>query len=348
MIERDSVPDRRTGELSLLDLASLVIEQRRLVAVLVTLGIALGLAAALIPPRSYSTRISFVPEEGEGARSGLAAAASQLGLQLGTSGQSWGPPLFIELLQSSALLESVLLDSIELQEGGAPVPVLDLLEIPDGDPDRRVDLGVRALRKMTNAREVRHSGIVELTVRSRSPDLSYRLGERLLTRLQEFHQDRRRTYAGAERQFAEEQLVAAGAALASAETSLRQFLDRNRSYRNSPTLVFEHDRLMREVSLRQVLYTSLAQNVDHARMREVRNTPLISVLETPQRPALPEPRGLAVKVVLGALAGLLLGAAAAVIRQLRRGANAGVNPTPDRALRATRISVRQPVSPSAE
>jgi uncharacterized protein involved in exopolysaccharide biosynthesis len=352
MNEHDGAPDRSRGsELSLLDLAGIVWADRLLVAVFVAAGVALGAAAALIPPRSYLTRVSFVPEEGESARSGLAIAASQLGLQLGSGGQTWGPPLFIELLQSSTLLEAVALDSITIAQGAGPavrVAVMDALEIEEPVTERRRELAVRKLRKMVAVREVRHTGIVEFSVKSPSPEMSHQLGDRLLTTLQEFHHDRRRTYAGAEREFAEQQLASAAAALMSAELALRQFLERNRVYTSSPTLMFEHDRLMRDVSLRQMLYTSLAQNLDQARMREVRNTPIISVLETPQRATLPERRGLGVKGVAGLLAGLLLGAAVAVVRQLTRAEEARSPAEADRMLRARRFAVRRAVAPSPE
>jgi hypothetical protein len=52
------------------------------------------------------------------------------------------------------------------------------------------------------------------------------------------------------------------------------------------------------------VFTSLAEAYEQARVEEVRNTPVLTVVDPPEVPALPEPRWIAVK----ALAGLLLGA----------------------------------------
>jgi uncharacterized protein involved in exopolysaccharide biosynthesis len=74
----------------------------------------------------------------------------------------------------------------------------------------------------------------------------------------------------------------------------------------SPDLSAEHGRLMREVSMRQSMFMSLAQAYAQARMESIRNTPVITIVERPSVPAKPNPRGTVMWAVLGTLLGGVL------------------------------------------
>ena len=115
-------------------------------------------------------------------------------------------------------------------------------------------------------------------------------------------------------------------ALREAEDRLQEFLQRNRMGVGSSEIAFQRDRLQRELGLRQQLYTTLAQNRAEARSREVRDTPVITVLEEPRLPVVPESRRVALKTVLGGLMGGLLGLLIAFLSQ----GLAGARRTPDK------------------
>ena len=87
--------------------------------------------------------------------------------------------------------------------------------------------------------------------------------------------------------------------LAFAEDSLKAFMFENRQFSNSPQLVFEEDRLQRQVSMRQDLVSAIAQAYEQARIEEVRNLPVITVIDHPEPPALADPRGRLMMLVLG-------------------------------------------------
>ncbi len=103
--------------------------------------------------------------------------------------------------------------------------------------------------------------------------------------------------------------------MAIAEDSLKAFLVENRQFANSPQLAFEHDRLQRQVVMRQELVTAMAQAYEQARIDEVRNLPVITVIDQPEPPALPDPRGRLLKLLLGVILGLMAGVALAFIRE---------------------------------
>ena len=118
-----------------------------------------------------------------------------------------------------------------------------------------------------------------------------------------------------QRKFIEQRLDESRAALAQAEDNLRSFRELNRQYAMSPKLNLENDRLNREVVMRQGLYTSLSAEYDKARIEEVRDMPVISIVEPPEMPTSPDVTYGLRDTLLGAIAGMLVGIVLAFIRE---------------------------------
>ena len=68
--------------------------------------------------------------------------------------------------------------------------------------------------------------------------------------------------------------------------------------------------------MRQELVTAMAQAYEQARIDEVRNASILTVIDQPEPPALPDPRGRLLKLVLGLTFGLMVGFGLAFIREL--------------------------------
>jgi uncharacterized protein involved in exopolysaccharide biosynthesis len=98
-------------------------------------------------------------------------------------------------------------------------------------------------------------------------------------------------------------------------------MQRNRDYRNSPELSFQQDRLSRAVSMEQQVYNSLAEAYEQAKLEEVRDTPVLTVVEAPMPPVRPDSRG----VIKKGLAGLLVGGVIGVLMAFLREAAARLN-----------------------
>ena len=96
--------------------------------------------------------------------------------------------------------------------------------------------------------------------------------------------------------------------------------------------------------MRQQLYTSLAQAYAQARIEAVRDNPSVVVLESPEAPADPQPRGLLKSVVLALMAGLFLGVLLAFLRERVFSEPRSCIP---RKTRSTPLCARQPRATSA-
>lgn len=304
-----------TDEISLLALGNILLRKRRVIAVLVLVGVLLGLAAALLSRPKYRSSATFIPQESEGTASALAMAASQFGIRVPTSGSSgWSPAVYVELLHSRALLEPIALDTVILTEqANRRVAMIDLLDVDERTPSETLDAAIRVLERQISAAEVKSLGAVKVTVTTKWPSVSRAIADSLVTGVNRFNLETRKTQAAAERQFVEVQVADAEDALRQAEDRLQAHLQRNRSIGASPELTFERDRLQRAVMLRQELHTSWLKSREDARIREVRDTPVITVIETPRTPVVPQSRKVALKAGLGFVGGALIGIFAAFL-----------------------------------
>lgn len=276
----------------------------------------LALLVAFLLPRKYSAIASFVPQRSELARSGLASIAAQFGVNLpmGDAGES--PAFYAQLLQSRTLLRFVVNQRYPVPKTTADSATLvDLWRVKGDTPGIREEKAIERLSKVLSVRPDNELNLVSFTVRTRDARLSAALAGTLVDELNRFNVERRQSRAASERKFTEQRSADAREELRNAESSLETFLERNRRYTDSPALVATYNRLQRELGFRQQVYTSLAQAHERARIEEVQDTPVITVVESPVEPARPDPRGILRFASVGLLFGILLGLGAALIEE---------------------------------
>ncbi len=202
------------------------------------------------------------------------------------------------------------------------ISILDVLEIPESAPGRRVEKAVKRLRRITGVSVQKATGLVEVSVLTRWPTVSAEIATRLLDGVNDFNVRSAQLQASAERSFIEERLSVAQRDLRAAEDRLEAFLRANRQFEGAPALAFQRDRLQRSVVLQQEVFTTLTKSHEEVRMREVRATPVITVVDAPEVPVLPESRQGLAMLLIGCMLFGALGSLKILEGQRRRqGAN---------------------------
>jgi uncharacterized protein involved in exopolysaccharide biosynthesis len=196
------------------------------------------------------------------------------------------------------------------------VPLAAFLKIEDEDPAAVLESTIKTLRSevITTSVAAHTSGVITVSARTRSPEVSLEIAQKLLVGLNQFNVSTRRSQAAEERRFTEGRLEATKASLRAAEDALQRFLQGNRQYQGSPELVFQQERLQREVTLQQQIVISLSQQYEDARIREVRDTPVITVIEQPTLPVFSDPKGRALLVIVTTFVSFFLGVAITITR----------------------------------
>lgn len=253
--------------------------------------LAFVLAAAYISTRdqSYVAESRFLPAKAAELGSSSGGFVSQLSRLVGGSSGGSDGMFYRFLVPSSAFLREAARSEYEftrVTESGETERVQGTLaEIHGRNPatetsNVRASLGI--LKSMVSAELEPGTGFVRVSVQSRWPELAVAVNERLLELVNQFNVDQRQLQAAEEREFVETRLAQARAEQREAEAELVSFLERNQQYQQSPRLQYEAMRLESQVELKRALHSSLAQSYEQARISEVRNTPVVTVVERPE------------------------------------------------------------------
>jgi uncharacterized protein involved in exopolysaccharide biosynthesis len=312
----DTATERLDG-LSLLEIAGAAMSYRRLI---VGAGLSLALLLAvwvLVRPRTYTSAASFTPQASRSQLAGLGGLAAQFGVMVPTADNNQSPQFYADLLESRTILEplTALIIEFRAQDGPRRGTYADFARITGADTLLRREAAVISLRNAITVDVAPRTGIVRLEVRTRYPQLSAILADSALHLLNRFNVETRRSQAAAQRSFLEQRIATVSQELREAEEAVAEFGRRNRGdLMQSPSLATQQERLARAVTLRTQVHGTLAQALEQAKLDEIRDTPLITVIETPRVPARPDPRGLIVSTLVGFLVGSFLGLGMALVR----------------------------------
>ena len=304
MVERSW---RGDDEISLFAVGTVLLRNRCEIARWMLVAGILTATVVFLKPAKYVASASFIPQGTDVSRAGLASLAGQFGFALPATNQSLSPDFYAKLSRSPVLLKPIARDTITVDEmGHRRIPFQELFDIQGVSPAQREEKGAHLLSGMISTTVDKTTGIVEISVSTRWPSVSLAIARALVDGVNDFNQRTREGQAAAERKFVEGRSVVARAELRAAEDRLQGFLSNNRDFSRSPELAFEHDRLQREVMLQQQVFTSLVQSLEDVRIREVRDTPVITIIEPPSVATVPASRRRAALVLFGLVLGELL------------------------------------------
>jgi uncharacterized protein involved in exopolysaccharide biosynthesis len=309
----DAAPRRPLG----VQMAAAILNHRWLVLAAAVLVVMVAVLPPLVQAREYRVSSSFMPQARRSAPN-MSGLAAQLGIELATADAQQSPQFYVELLRSRELLRAVVTsgpsEDFVLRRRGLLANVLPATE--PATSEQRMELAIRQLRDQMSVTASPKTGIVAFAVTDTDSERAARIANRVLEQINTFNLERRQSQARSERVFTQERLADAAAQLRRAENLLQQFHADNRAWQTSARLMMQQERLTREVAARQQVYSQLSSSYEQARIEEVRDTPVVTVIEPPRVPAYPEGRGLAFRGLLGLIVGTLIGVVLALARDI--------------------------------
>ena len=292
-----------------------LLKHRRLVIGVPILITALAIAFVIPRPRFFEAHAAFIasePQSMSGSLASLGSIASQLGVPglsaIAGNTATGSAQFYGDLLTSNALAHDIITTTFDASNpgdyGGKPFKGT-LVDYYDIDAKTLADKEVGVMRLfakgMLTVTVDRPTGVVRFTVRTKNRQLSGLIARRLLDLINDFNLRRRQTQAGAEREFDLKRTAAALDSLRSAEASLAEFRTTNIDFSRSPRLATREAELQRRVTLAQQTYSTIAQRYEIANIEAVRNTPVVTVIDSPEGLVESRPRH-TVAIVLGAFA----------------------------------------------
>jgi uncharacterized protein involved in exopolysaccharide biosynthesis len=274
------------------------------------------LGSLLLPPK-YTTTVSFSPVTTQASAGTLVGLASQFGVALPGQDATASPEFFADLVHGPEILQRLATKSYKAVVNQDTVlgTLVDFYSIDEGDNGRTLAAAIDKLGDdILRVRAKRTTGVVSITVTTKWPDLSREIGEELVRLVEAYNLKSHQARADAEYRFMSQRLDTTELELRSAENRLQAFLQSNREFRSDPRLLFEYDRLSRDVSMRQSVFTTLMQNAENARIEAVRNTPSLALVQPPAQPLRSDPLQLPLRVVVTLMFAMIVTVAIVLVR----------------------------------
>ena len=140
------------------------------------------------------------------------------------------------------------------------------------------------MNKRIRVSKTRFSPLINIEIDAFHADLAANMIDRLIKISNEMQGNIKTRQMGQKRQFIEERIEEVKIALASAESRLQSFQERNRRPNTSPSLLLEESRLSRDVTLQNNLYLTLKTQYEEAKIEEVERTPMVETVDAPIPP----------------------------------------------------------------
>lgn len=296
-------------EYDLLEYARICLHRRRIVYWTVAACVVVALAVALLMEPVYRSEAKILPTESdvEGPGLSLAAAASRFGLAM-PSTSSRLSSLYPQILSSHTIITRVLAREFDSRRLRGRASLYEILDIPGRSPSEREVWGrMRMLDDVLNVDQSIETGVTTLKVSTPEAKLSAAVAAAFIEELEHFLRELRHEEGSRDREFIEARMQEERDEVAAVEKELLDFRERNKKIDNSPKLLLEQERLLRQLRIQEEVFVELRRQLEIAQIEEVKSTPPVQVLDPPVAPIFRERPKRALILVVGAFGGLLLG-----------------------------------------
>lgn len=289
----------------------LVARWRLLVVIPIVCGVIAGIITFFIPPQftSTTTFVSAGQRDLTASLGSFANVASQLGVGIPTN-PTTSPQFYGDVLRSREIVGEVLASRMpdpRSDHSSDSVALTELYAKKKGSPAIRLDDAVTRLLRASSVSVNPRTSIIELHVSSRYPTTAAFTARRFVAALNRFNLETRQSEAHRRRQFVGDRLKEAQDSLARAERAQQDFLLSNRGdLRGAPTLEAQYERYQRQIQTYQDLYSNFRREFETARVDEVNDTPILTVIDTAAVPIKRSSPHVTLTVIAGAMLGLLL------------------------------------------
>jgi len=279
--------ERHAPSPTLFGLSACLLARWRLVLVGPLLLAGVAAAVSMVLPVRFSATTMFYPETRMPSNlpASLAGIASQFGVSLGSAQSQQGTDFYVQLLSARWLLTRLLETRFAADSTGQDsLELLAQLKIRGRTRAQALDKGVKRLRNLMEVSIDRKTGVAAVTVQAPRPDLATGVAAECLRLLDYYNLQTRRSQAKERRRFVDGRVAEVNGVLTALEDTLRRFYETNREWQTTPRLRFEEQRLNRRVQVQQQLLISLMEDLESAKIAEVNDVPVITVVDPPVPP----------------------------------------------------------------
>lgn len=257
---------------------------RRLLAGSTVIAGVLAAAIALALPDQYTARATILPDaQSNVSAAGLSQLAASFGFAVGRVGNGL-TELYPTMLTSDRILAPVMYQRLQTRSGNLQ-SLVQFWELDKVDSARAYERALRRFRDKTlTVGADRRTLVVSIRVTLRDPSFAANVANAMVAQMDSFVRQFQRALAADRVRWIETRLTQVLADLERSEKTLKDFRVRNRLIASSPQLQLQEQQLMRDVETNSTIYVELKRQLEIAKIDEVKNIPVIQVLDYARRP----------------------------------------------------------------
>jgi uncharacterized protein involved in exopolysaccharide biosynthesis len=289
-------------------LLAVIWTERKFIGIVTVCITAAAIIISLLLTESFKSTAVILPDTDKSKLStlgGLSDLASMAGV---STGDVSIVKLYPTIIKSESVLKNVLYKKYQSKEFADSVDLIQLWKIQAKTPELSYETGLKTLQDGLIVSSDIKLNVVTLEISTEEPQLSADILNTVIAELDKFIRTKKKTNASEQRKWIEGRLAEVKNDLETSENRLKDFRMSNRIVATSPQLLLEQERLLREVQINTTLYTELKKQYELIKIEEIKNIPLISVLDY-ARPAAKKDKPKRSIIVLTSLLFSLLGSA---------------------------------------
>jgi uncharacterized protein involved in exopolysaccharide biosynthesis len=263
-------------------LTPLLEKRRQIIAWSIAIALVTGGIAALMP-RKYKAELSLTPVVNNKSGSALGGIAALAGATLST-GYQLTPARMVELLKSRTVLAGV--GKSRASANGESVIDRFLGEHYDRNDDEEIQAH---LAKVIDVGTNKETGTITVAVQHKDSALARLIAARVVDSASQIFVRTSKAQAQQLRMAQDNRVAIAKADLTASEERLREFKFSNRATPSFSPISLDGDRLARDVSMAQQVYSQAVSDQQSAYAHELEETPTV-VVQDPLPPNLPKVR----------------------------------------------------------
>lgn len=307
--------ENEESQINWIEVFSVLWFSRKFITAITGIVTAGAVIVSLLLPEYYKSAAILLPETEKSKLSALGGLSDLAALAGVNVGDATLAKLYPTILKSESVLKNVIYTEYQTKKFEKPVDLIEFWQIEEATPQRDFEAALKALRDDLEVSLDNKTDVVVVSLETREPQLSADIVNKVLEQLDEFIRTMRTTNASDQRRWIEERLGQVKADLEKSENRLKEFREKNRRVGDSPQLLLDQGRFLREVEINSTLYTELKKQFEIAKIEEIKNVPVVSVMDHPRAPGRRERPKRTVIVISSFFLGLAFASAFVVTRK---------------------------------
>lgn len=298
-MEETTTQQETESSINWVEILSALWNSKKIIGYVVGSVTAISIIVSLLLPEYFMSTATLLPETDKGKLAGLSGLSDLASLAGVSAGEVSLAKLYPTIIKSETVLRKVIYAAYLTKKFAEPVDLIKFWEIEDKTREREYETALRTLRDQLAVSLDNKTNVVTISIETREPQLSADIVNNITEELDKFIRTKRTTNASEQRRWIESRLVEVKNDLEKSENRLKEFREKNRRVIDSPQLLLEQERFVREVQINSAMYIELKKQLEIAKIEEIKTVPIVSVMDQ-ARPAAKKERPRRSMIVLTA------------------------------------------------